>query len=254
MRDVRGKAVQLTPHSQFTAKVTSVVTIGKEGLTGAEASRADLILDAFRGYDSLLSSPFVRKIFFPGYSLHTLKWPALPPSQPEINFTYRPLNLSQQRAVEKCLSNKKENRHVVIVVSSSHPLSCLISRLALGSTGDRQDYSNRCRRSQHFCSTRFKHRLGHCTVECRSQERCGEIGRLWFLGLQAPRIERFPFRLVGSSVCVVRLSFDMNRMTSKARTPIRSHPQKRDRIWGLQANAIRERTSVIGGSGYPVHD
>ena len=200
MKKVQGKAVKLSPHSQFTAKITSVVTIGKEDLNGAEASRADLILDTFKGYDSLLSCPFVRKIFFPGYSLHTLKWPALPPSQPEINFTYRPLNPSQKRAVEKSLSNKEEDRHVVIVVSSSHPLSCLISRLALGSTGDRQDHRHRRHCSQHDCSTRFKYRLGHCTVECRGQERCGEVGRLWFLGLQAPRIERFPFRLVSPSM------------------------------------------------------
>ena len=116
---VQGRAVKVTPHSQFTAKIKSVVTVGKDALTGAETSRADLILDTFKGQGPLLSSPFVRKIFFPGYLLHTLKWPPLPMSRPMINFTYRPLNLSQRRAVEKCLSNKEEDRHVVVVVSST---------------------------------------------------------------------------------------------------------------------------------------
>ena len=119
MSNVQGRAVKVTPHAQFTAKIKSVVTIGKDGLTGAEASRAGLILDAFKGSESLLSSPFVRKIFFPGYPLDTLKWPKLPATQPTINFTYRPLNDSQRKAVERCLSNKEEDRHVVIVVSTT---------------------------------------------------------------------------------------------------------------------------------------
>ena len=124
---VQGRTVKVTPHSQFTAKITSVVTIGKEELNGAETSRANLILNTFKGYDNLLSSPFIRRIFFPGYPLHTLKWPTLPTSQPRINFTYRPLNSSQQKAVERCLSNKEEDRHVIIVVSSPPPVFCLVS-------------------------------------------------------------------------------------------------------------------------------
>ncbi|KAF9647978.1 hypothetical protein BDM02DRAFT_3144973, partial [Thelephora ganbajun] len=110
---VQGKAVKVTPQTQFaaTAKIRSVVTIGKDQLTGAEASRADLILNAFKGGESLLSSPFVRKIFFPGHPLHALKWPKLPTTQPEIVFTYRDLNESQRKAVERCLSNKEEDRH-----------------------------------------------------------------------------------------------------------------------------------------------
>jgi Cdc6-like AAA superfamily ATPase len=54
-----------------------------------------------------------------------LKWPELPTSQPKINFTYRQLNISQRKAVEKCLSNKEEDRHVVIVVSSTPSFSPL---------------------------------------------------------------------------------------------------------------------------------
>jgi hypothetical protein len=52
---VQGRAVKVTPHSQFTAKIKSVVTVGKEELNGAEASRANLILDAFKG--QIPSSP-----------------------------------------------------------------------------------------------------------------------------------------------------------------------------------------------------
>ena len=117
MTRVQGKAVQVTPHAQVTTQIKSVVTIGKDELTGAEASRADLILGVFKGSDSLLSSPFVRKIFFPRYPFHTLKWPELPATQPNINFTHRELNGSQREAVERCLSSKEQDRHVVIVVS-----------------------------------------------------------------------------------------------------------------------------------------
>ena len=137
MKKVSGKAVKVAPHAQITptAKIRSVVTIGKEELNGAETTRANLVLDAFRDGDSLLSSPFVRKIFFPNHPLHTLKWPKLPKTQPEIDFTYRKLNPSQTRAVEKCLSNEEADRHVVIVVSS-HLLVALVW-LTTGTRGHR---------------------------------------------------------------------------------------------------------------------
>ena len=119
MKKVNGKAVRVIPHAKFNAKIRSVVTVGKEELTVAEATRASLVLDAFKGSDSLLSSPFVRKIFFPNYPLHKLKWPELPGTQPKVDFAYRKLNESQRRAVEKSLSNKEGDRHVIIVVSST---------------------------------------------------------------------------------------------------------------------------------------
>ena len=127
VKKVQGKAVQVTPHAQFiaTAKITSVVTIGKEELTGAQTSRADLTLDAFKGGDALLSTPFVRKIFFPEYPLQKLKWPALPTTQPKIASSSRQLNPSQERALEKCLSNKEEDRLVVIIVGPASSLSPL---------------------------------------------------------------------------------------------------------------------------------
>lgn len=170
--------------------------MGKEELTGAEATRASLVLDAFKGLDSLLSSPFVRKIFFPDYPLHRLKWPELPGTQPEIDFAYRKLNESQRRAVEKSLSNKEEDRHVLIVVSSTPSFSFPLSRWASGATGYRQDHRN-CRRcSEHGQRAQVKYSLGHCTIQRRGKERCGEICRLRLLGLQAPRLKRFSFRLV----------------------------------------------------------
>jgi hypothetical protein len=138
-----GKAVRVTPHAQVNAQIKSVATIGKEDLTPAEATRADLILDAFKGSDSLLSSPFVRKIFFPDYPLHTLKWPELPTTQPKIDFTYRPLNPSQKKAVGRCLSNKEEDRHVVVVVSSTPVFSCPFSRRVSGTSRYREDHRDR---------------------------------------------------------------------------------------------------------------
>ena len=146
VRDVTGRAVKVSSHSQFpsTAKITSVVTIGKEGLNGAGSSRADLILMTFQGRDVLLSSPFVRKFFFPEYPLHTLEWPRMPPTQPKVDFTYRQLNTSQRKAVEKCLSNSEEDRHVVIIVSQtpSVPFPYLIPRIS-GAAGYREDNRNR---------------------------------------------------------------------------------------------------------------
>ena len=143
----RGKGVRVTPFVQVTAQVAaqikSVATIGKDDLTPAEAIRADLVLDAFKGSDSLLSSPFVRKIFFPDYPLHMLEWLELPTTQPNIDFTYRPLNPSQTKAVGRCLSNKEEDRHVIVVVSSTPPFSYSFSQRVSGTSRYWQDYRDR---------------------------------------------------------------------------------------------------------------
>ena len=120
MKNVSGRAVKVAPHTRInaTAKIKSVVTIGKDELNGAETTRAILVLDAFRDGDTLLSSPFVRKIFFPDHPITMLKWPKLPKTEPKIDFTHKNLNESQTKAVEKCLSNEEEDRHVIIVVRS----------------------------------------------------------------------------------------------------------------------------------------
>ena len=130
VKEVSGKSIKVTPKTTFseTAKILSVATVGKEGLSQPEVIRASLVLSAFKGADTLLSSPFVRKIFFPDYPLSTLKWPEVPTTQPNVNFTHRELNEAQKKAVEKCLSNKEEDRHVVIVVSSISQFPCLPSR------------------------------------------------------------------------------------------------------------------------------
>ena len=150
VKKVRGKAVKISPHARFaiTAKIQSVVTIGKEGLTFAESSRAALVLDAFKGGDLLLSSPFVRRIFFPNYSLDTLKWPQFPASKPGLNFTHRELNPSQENAVLKCLGNKKKDRDVVIIVSPSSPMSQrFVSPCVSGTSRDRKDHRDHCHSS-----------------------------------------------------------------------------------------------------------
>ena len=176
VKKVQGRAVRVAPRTQFTAKIKSVVTVGKEELTGAEASRADLILGAFKGSDVLFSSPFIRKVFFPKYPLHTLEWPEMPTTQPKITFTYRDLNKSQRKAVEKCLSNKEADRHVVIVVSSSSSLYFLISRWVSGTARDWKDHCHRRRCSEQGRRARIEHGLGHRTIERRGQERGREIG------------------------------------------------------------------------------
>ena len=201
MKNVEGRAVLVTPRTQFTANIESVATIGKEDLTRAEASRASLILSTFEGSDSLFSSPFVRKIFFPDYPLHTLKWPESPATQPNINFTYRPLNESQRKAVKRCLSNKVEDRHVVIVVGSLSSFSSFASPFASGTARDREDHGDCRSRSEQGRRTQIECGLGYRTIKCRSKERRGGVGRLPILGLQAPCLEGFPFRLVSFSRC-----------------------------------------------------
>ena len=191
VKHVNGRAVRVTAYAQPNTNIRSVVTIGKEGLTAAEASRASLVLGTFKASDSLLASPFVRKIFFPGYPLHTLRWPKLPTTQPNINFTYRQLNESQRKAVVRCLSNKEEDRHVVIIVSSISSSS--LPRLTIsGTTRDREDHSDRCSCSEQNRRAQIECGLGYRTIECRSQERRGEIGGIRILGLQAPCLEGFP--------------------------------------------------------------
>jgi len=173
---VQGRTVRVTPHAQLTAKIKSVVTVGKEDLTGAEATRAGLILDAFKGSDSIFSSPFVRKVFFPNYPLHTLKWPELPTTQPKVTFSNREPNKSQRKAVQKCLSNKEEDRHVVIVVSSSCSFYFPFSLWVSGAARDRKDHCHRRRCPEQGRRACIEYGLGHRTIERRSQERCGEIG------------------------------------------------------------------------------
>ena len=89
MKYVSGRAVEVAAHAQVTTQIKSVATMGKDEPTGAEAGRADPILDAFKGSTLSLFSLFVWKIFFPDYPLHTLKWLEPPVTQPKVDFTYR---------------------------------------------------------------------------------------------------------------------------------------------------------------------
>lgn len=228
MKKVQGRAATVIPSAQITTKINSVVTVGKEELTGAEATRAGLILDAFKGSRSLFTNPFVRKVFFPNYPLHTLKWPELPTTQPQISFACRELNKSQRKAVEKCLSNKETDRHVVIVVSSTSSFYILISRWVSGAARDWKDHCH-CRHcSEQGRRARIEYGLGDRTVKCRSQERCGEIGWFRFFGLQASRLNGVPFRLVSSSGCEAH---PLTRTElSKARASVHGHQTQYDRI------------------------
>ena len=126
VRRVRGKAAVVAADFEFnpTATIRSVITIGKGPLTAAKMTRANLVLDAFEGGDSLLSSPFVRKIFFPDHPIHMLEWPKLPAALPVIEFTRIRLNDAQERAVEKCSSNEEKDRHVVIIVRTDPGFAC----------------------------------------------------------------------------------------------------------------------------------
>lgn len=107
---VRGKAVKVTVSKNIDA-IKSVVTIGKEDPTNAESRRSIIVLEAFKGSDSLFRSPSVRKMFFPSFPTSQLVWPsALPGPTPVVNFPYRDLNPSQRAAVEFCLCRTEKRR------------------------------------------------------------------------------------------------------------------------------------------------
>jgi regulator of nonsense transcripts 1 len=114
---VRGKTAKISVSKKVDGgAIRSITTVGKEDLTCAEKQRSLIVLDAFQGSAYLLSSPFVQSIFFPPLPANKLKWPEpfLGPT-PTIDFPYRPLDDSQRKAVDFCLSMKKESRIGLIV-------------------------------------------------------------------------------------------------------------------------------------------
>lgn len=216
----KGKSVRIVPQTgdfDTTAVIRFVTTVGKEGLTTAGKSRANLVLVTFQGSDVLLTSPFVRMVFFPDFPLYELDWPELPPFEPSINLAHLSLNVGQIEAIEKCLSNEEDDRLVVVIVSSITRLLLLFSRRVSGTSGYRQDYRDRGCNSQQDRSRRIKYYLGYCTVECRGQERCGEISRVRFQGFQNPCIRGLPLRMVSFPEYTTAFLFvNPNRMTPKA--------------------------------------
>lgn len=112
---VEGRAATLQLHNPFQGNsVRSIVTVGKESLTTAEGRRERIVLDAFRGSNSLLSMPFVRLIWLPSEQPDWLTTPRLPRPKLPVTPQTEHLNPSQQTAVQAIISEAASDRFVLI--------------------------------------------------------------------------------------------------------------------------------------------
>jgi hypothetical protein len=99
------------------SEVASVVTHGRAGLTNAETKREATMLRILQGEKVAFENPWIQNLWFP---LDTPVWPeqwAVINKCDPLELTLdekRPLNLSQQRAVQQMLSQEDEARIVLI--------------------------------------------------------------------------------------------------------------------------------------------
>lgn len=94
--------------------VNSVRSIGPSGPTLADQQKMEAILAILQNTSSLFESPFLQTIFNDG---KTVEWPDTLPTlddTPPITFDQRPLNASQQQAVEAMLTVTNTSRITVI--------------------------------------------------------------------------------------------------------------------------------------------
>jgi len=99
-----------------SGKVLSVTTFGKEAPTSAEACREDVVRKALQGTINLTGHPFFCSIWMPSFPI---TWP--PPVQgkqtvdkPLIYYPGGTLNVSQDVAVQKIVSEADKDRMVLI--------------------------------------------------------------------------------------------------------------------------------------------
>ncbi|KAH0585272.1 hypothetical protein H2248_008514 [Termitomyces sp. 'cryptogamus'] len=130
--NVRGKAGQLsTNHSLDGKLVTSVISIGRDDPTTAEAQRAATVLRVLQGFEQLMDdSPWIQNIFFPSDDADSpLTWPLAwsqandtsPAHFDPVSETHSPnplellpLNSSQQHAVNTMCSPLDVDRITII--------------------------------------------------------------------------------------------------------------------------------------------
>ncbi|KJA19523.1 hypothetical protein HYPSUDRAFT_143668 [Hypholoma sublateritium FD-334 SS-4] len=111
---------------KLTDKVVgTVISIGRDDPTTAEAQRAATILHILQGSEALLDeSPWIQNIWFPDSDNTTLLWPKewkqttqlprMPLRPPPPQPSKRPLNASQQLAVNTMVSETDEHRITII--------------------------------------------------------------------------------------------------------------------------------------------
>ena len=100
-KHVKGKEAQISINKAIdeTARILSVVTIGKDDPTAAEKERENIILEVLQKRASLFDQPIVQRIFSSSLPAHTHN---CSPSDKEIYISCRRLNDSQ---LEQCIAS-----------------------------------------------------------------------------------------------------------------------------------------------------
>ena len=109
-----GRSATLSLAGAFSGmSIHSITTIGRECPTTAEDKRESIMLGALQGQILLGENPFVHSIWLP--TTRNLSWSGCPvtPISPAF-YSRRPLNVSQQEAVNAILSNDDAHRIVLI--------------------------------------------------------------------------------------------------------------------------------------------
>ncbi|TFK87476.1 hypothetical protein K466DRAFT_490831 [Polyporus arcularius HHB13444] len=112
---VNGRDTSITTNTNLEGRtITGIVTQGRDGATVADRARYDSVLRTLQGQDNFFDNAFLKYIFNP--SDPDFQWPDTFPvadTIPEVVST-RPLNDSQQLAVERMLSLTDEHRLTII--------------------------------------------------------------------------------------------------------------------------------------------
>ena len=109
-----GREVKLQANASFVGReITGITTEGRDGPTMADQHREHTMLQALHGDIKLFDNPFLQ--FIMG-SPDSVVWPDTFPTSDTIPpvVTSRPLNSSQQHAVEAMLSNTDDQRITLI--------------------------------------------------------------------------------------------------------------------------------------------
>lgn len=112
-RKVDGRSVRISVKGPVQGnKILSVTTIGKEKLTNAESTREDIVLETLQCRSNILSNPFFRALWLPN---ERPVWPEYKGQRGALHVHFpQDLNASQRAAVQRILSDKDDDRIVLI--------------------------------------------------------------------------------------------------------------------------------------------
>lgn len=112
--EINGRQTALKANINLEGRaITSITTQGRDAPTRAEQQREITMLRALQGKEELSDSPFLKYIF---EQSDQFTWPETFPVSDTIPpiVSTRPLNGSQEKAVEAMLSNDNTQRLVII--------------------------------------------------------------------------------------------------------------------------------------------